>query len=219
MPKRPTPATLTQFDRRSASEDDRIAPFLREMHHLLLDHVRPQAWSRVLSVECGDGWVAEEAWRRLGRGYVCGVDISPSMSDLASRLRRVDGQLEFSVWDGQRLPFADHAFDYVISTFAFHRYAEPLQSLKEMWRVLGPGGVVYLLEPDRKSFGGLYSLWDYYFRLTNPGHVRYYSARELEGLMGRAGFVGVEEVLRSEKVLRGGKLLASGVILRGQRDA
>jgi ubiquinone/menaquinone biosynthesis C-methylase UbiE len=141
------------------------------------------------------------------------------MTDLAGRLRRVDGQLEFSVWDGQRLPFTDHGFDYVLSSFAFHRYGEPLQALKEMWRVLSPGGTVYVLEPDRKSFGGLYSLWDYYFRLTSPGHVRYYSARELKSLMGRAGFNGAEEVLRSESVLRGGKLLASAVILRGQRDA
>lgn len=216
MTKRPTPATLAHFDRRSASEDDRIAPFLREMHHALLDNVRPQAWSRVLSVECGNGWVAEEAWRRLGRGYVHGVDISPSMTDLASRLRRVDGQLEFSVWDGRRLPFADAAFDYVLSTFAFHRFSDPLQSLQEMRRVLEPGGAVYLLEPDRKSFRGLYALWDYYSRLTDPGHIRYYNAEKLLGLMRQAGFIKVEELLRSEKVLSGGKVLASAVILRGE---
>ncbi len=76
---------------------------------------------------------------------------------------------------------------------------------------------MYLLEPDRKSFHGLYAVWDHYFRLTNPGHIRYYSADELQGLMEQAGFSKVEELLRLEKVLRGGKLLASAVILRGER--
>ena len=99
----------------------------------------------------------------------------------------------------------------------FDRFPEPLLILREMWRVLRGKGHVYLLEPDRASFGGLYALWDYCLRLTEPEHLRYYSASELLRLIERAGFVGGAEVARHEKLLSGGKLFATAVIVRAQR--
>lgn len=219
MAKKPTQATLTRHDRRPRSEDARIAPWLREMYRLLLDRARLRAWNRVLSVESGDGWAAEEAWRRLGRGYVCGVDVSSRMTEHATSLRSVEGALEFRTWDGGNLPFPDGHFDCVIATFAMHRYAEPLRALAEMTRVLSPTGDLYLLEPDRKSFGGLYVLWDYYFRLTDPGHVRYYGTEDLLRLMREAGVVEGKELMRYERMLSKGKLLASAVVLHARQPA
>ncbi len=218
MSRQLTPDVLTRHDRRPRDENHRISRFMREVHSLFLDQVPLRAWNRVLSVECGDGWAAEEAWRRMGRGYVCGVDISSQMTELAGRLRGVDGQLEFKTWDGGVLPFPEGAFDTVIASFAFHRYVDPLATLREIHRVLRPGGNVYLLEPDRKSFAGLFSLWDYYFRLTNPGHVRYYTAAELLQLLTEAEFSGAREIHRYQRILSGGKLLASAAFLHARRD-
>ncbi len=214
-----TPETLTICDRRPAGEERRISPFVREMYRLLLDQIELKAWTRVLSVECGNGWAAEEAWRRVRRGYVCGVDISPKMIELAQRLRGVEGQLEFRIWDGKKLPFPEGSFDCVIATFAFHRYVEPATVLREIRRVLRSGCPVLLLEPDRKSFRGFYSLWDYFFRITDPGHVRYYSATELLRLMEEAGFQEATRLMRHERLLYGGKFLASAVIVRARREA
>jgi len=218
MSRQLTQDVLTRHDRRPRDENHRISRFMREVHSLFLDQVPLKAWNRVLSVECGDGWAAEEAWRRMGRGYVCGVDISGQMTELAARLRGVDGQLEFRTWDGGILPFSDGAFDTVIASFAFHRYADPLATLREMHRVLRPGGHVYLLEPDRKSFAGLFSLWDYYFRLTNPGHVRYYATATLLQLLGQAEFSAAREIHRYDRILSGGKLLASAAFLQARRN-
>ena len=187
------------------------------MYHALLDLARVRAWDRVLVVQSRGGWVSEEALRRLIRGYVCGLDVSAQETKKATRLRGINGKLEFRAWDGRRIPFPDDSFDCVLSSFAFDRFPEPLLILREMWRVLRSKGHIYLLEPDRTSFGGLYALWDYCLRLTEPEHLRYYSASELLRLIERAGFVGGAEVARHEKLLSGGKLLATAVIVRAQR--
>lgn len=208
-----------RLDRRITTDDARIARFRRDMGHLLLDEAKLRAWSRVLVVECGDGWVAEEAWRRLGRGYVCGADLSDNLMTEAQRVRGVDGELEFRTWDGVTLPFGDGAFDCVLATSALYRHEDPGAVLREALRVLRGDGDIFLLEPDRKSFWGVYKLWDYYFRLTDPNHVRYYSSSELIQLLGQAGFQGVRELRRHEKVISGGKLLATAVVIHARREA
>ena len=45
-------------------------------------------------VQCGDGWIAEEAWRRVLKGFACGLDTSPRQVARASELRGVPGKLE-----------------------------------------------------------------------------------------------------------------------------
>ena len=48
----------------------------------VLEQVTIKAWDRLLFVECGDGWLVEEAWRRLGKGCVCGLSTSRPLVDL-----------------------------------------------------------------------------------------------------------------------------------------
>lgn len=117
---------------------------------LLLDQARIQAWQPLLFVECGDGWIVEEAWRRARRGYACGVDTSAALVARATALRGVTGALEFQTWDGSRLPCASGSFQFVMSTLSVHQLANPADVFREMYRVLQPGGDVYLIEslPD-----------------------------------------------------------------------
>lgn len=114
----------------------------------LLDNMRLKAWERLLFVECGDGWVVEEAWRRMARGSAYGLSSSPSLVDSAVQLRGVPGCVEFSVWgDGDlRFPFPDHSFDRVISCASWDRYTEFAAVLQEMIRVLRVGGDAYVLD-------------------------------------------------------------------------
>jgi len=108
------------------------------------------AWDRLLFVECGDGWLVEEAWRRMGKGCVWGLSTSPQLVELAVRLRGIPDRLEFKVWgggeDGDRFPLPDRSFDGVVSCVPLIRYLEPVAVLYEMARVLRPDGDAYLLE-------------------------------------------------------------------------
>ena len=120
----------------------------RALEVSVLEQVMIKAWDRVLFIECGDGWVVEEAWRRLGKGHVCGLSTSAELVDLAVRLRGAPGRVEFKTWDGKRFPVTDQSFDRVISCVPYGSYLEPVAVLREMARALRPDGDAYLLESD-----------------------------------------------------------------------
>lgn len=121
---------------------------------LLVDVALIRAWDRLLFVECADGWIVEEAWRRVVKGYACGLDTSAEHVAQATQLRGIPGKLEFKTWDGTCFPCPSRSFDRVFSTFALERCADPAGVLGEMHRVLQPGGEVYLLEVQRPGGDG-----------------------------------------------------------------
>lgn len=208
-------------DLRANLIDDRISPFLREAHLSLLDVADLRAGSRTLILECRDGWAAEEAWRRVGpaRSQVIGVDVSDRMIELAKRYREVPDRLEFRTWNQRTLPFGDDSFDTVISTFSLHRYDDPERVLSEAARVLTvPRGKVLVLEPLKYSFGGLYVLVDWFYRLVDPGHVRYYTRSQLTDMLERTGFDRPSALKRVQGLRRGGKLLANALLLVARKS-
>ncbi|HEV8509916.1 MAG TPA: class I SAM-dependent methyltransferase [Gemmatimonadales bacterium] len=118
----------------------------RSFELLFLDQIRIDGWDQVLFLECGDGWVAEEAWRRMGKGYVCGLSVSLQDVDAAVRLRGVPGRLEFKTWSGEGLPLPDRSFDRVIVCVPWSTFREPSTVLAEVARVLRPNGAAYLCD-------------------------------------------------------------------------
>src|SRR6266566_3871234 len=126
-------------------------PARRGLDLLVLDRVIIQAWDRILFVECGDGWIAEEAWRRALRAYVCGLDLSVAQIALAKQLREVPGKLEFYSWDRRRLPTPDGAFDRVVATFVPLGVVDPAASEGELRHALGRAGFAELHELARSE--------------------------------------------------------------------
>ncbi len=125
-----------------------VAAQRRAVELRVLEQVTIKAWDWVLFVECGDGWLVEEAWRHLRKGHVCGLSMSSELVDLAFQLRGAPGKVEFKRWDGRRFPCTDQSFDRVISCVPCGWYLQPAAVLREMARVLRPDGDAYLLEPD-----------------------------------------------------------------------
>jgi len=142
-----TPAAVSPHQLTVAAPSEAVRR-QRALDLRVLEHVRIKAWDRLLFVECGDGWLVEEAWRRLGKGCVCGLSTSPQLVDVAVRLRGVSGRVEFKSWDGERFPLTNQSFDRVISCVPCRSYLEPVAVLREMARVLRLDGDAYLLESD-----------------------------------------------------------------------
>jgi ubiquinone/menaquinone biosynthesis C-methylase UbiE len=109
---------------------------------------------RVLDAGCGGGGMplslAEEAER------VIGIDLAPRFNDAGHRLAAEHGlrNLHFARADGQALPFPDAAFDMVLSHAVIEHVADAPRYLRELARVLKPGGFMYLSTASYLSFAG-----------------------------------------------------------------
>ena len=93
--------------------------------------------------------------------------------------------------DSHRLPFGVGSFDVVICTHSFHHYPDQTAVLREMFRVLRPGGRVMVLDGDRDNPWG-WLLYDV-FVVWAEGPVRHCSARDMERLCRAAGFRRVQQ--------------------------
>ena len=117
---------------------------------------------RVLDIGSGTGIVALQAARQVGpHGKVLGVDLSEGMLATAQAKAAAAGlsdRAEFRKMDAEALDLASESFDVVVSLFALLHFPNPLVALKEMLRVLRPGGRLCLAVgsgPPRLSVNGL----------------------------------------------------------------
>ncbi|HJS83156.1 MAG TPA: methyltransferase domain-containing protein, partial [Nitrososphaera sp.] len=104
----------------------------------------------ILDVGCGTGGAVQVLGSRVGgSGRVVGLDISKTMIDEARR--RTAGlslPIEFRQGDAHRLPFPDNSFDRCYALRLMEIIDDPVSVLNEMYRVLRPGGRLYVNAPD-----------------------------------------------------------------------
>jgi SAM-dependent methyltransferase len=119
-------------------EQDFVPALFGQWAPRLADAVDLRPRDRVLDVGCGTGVVAREAALRVGSGgRVVGLDLNESMLAVAKRMRP---EIEWRQGDVIQLPFEDESFDAVVSQFMLMFIADRVTAIKEMWRVLAPGG-------------------------------------------------------------------------------
>jgi SAM-dependent methyltransferase len=103
----------------------------------LLDAAGVAHGTRVLDIACGPGIVTHQA--ALRGATARGLDFSTAMLAIA---RARDAAISFDEGDAEALPYADVAFDAVISNFGIHHVPRPAIALAEAHRVLREGGRV-----------------------------------------------------------------------------
>jgi ubiquinone/menaquinone biosynthesis C-methylase UbiE len=100
----------------------------------------------VADVGTGTGFVAAGLASRAAR--VVGFDASPEMLAVARRNLAQFDNVEFREAAGDRLPVTDEMFDGVFANMYLHHAPDPLATIKEMARVLRPGGVLCITDLD-----------------------------------------------------------------------
>ena len=112
------------------------------------------AHGQVLDMGTGPGWVPVELARKRPDLRIVGVDKSHAMLKLARRNAEGQGvadRVTFIHADAREVPFEDGHFDTVISSSFLHQIADPTPVLREIARVSGEDGTVYLEDLVRPS--------------------------------------------------------------------
>src|SRR5271168_5128729 len=146
----------------------------RVAHHLRPILSRPDA--AVLDLCCGTGDLAF-ALAREGKARVCGADFAHPMLVRAKQKNSALGGspshpnanlLPFLEADALRLPFADSSFDLVTTAFGFRNLANYEAGLREIQRVLKPGGTIAILEFTEPPDDFVGNVYRWYFRRVLP---------------------------------------------------
>jgi ubiquinone/menaquinone biosynthesis C-methylase UbiE len=102
--------------------------------------------ARVLEVAPGPGYFAIEL-AKLGRHHVTGLDISKTFVEIAGKNAANEGvHVDFQRGDAARMPFGEASFDLIVCRAAFKNFSDPVTALKEMRRVLAPGGNAVIID-------------------------------------------------------------------------
>lgn len=112
----------------------------------MIDRINPSSGAAALDVATGGGHTAL-ALAKCVKGVVA-IDITPEMlaeAKIAAREENINN-IAFQVEDVHHLNFKDNQFDIVASRFAIHHFSDVKMALKEMCRVLKPGGKLYILD-------------------------------------------------------------------------
>jgi len=129
------------------------------------DVAAPVPGASILDVCCGTGDLTFELAGRISpSGNVVGCDFSEPMLDLAREKAADRGMdsVRFEWADALQLPYDAGRFDTVAVGFGLRNFADWDRGLREMARVLKPGGKLVILEftrPTRPPFSTFYSLW------------------------------------------------------------
>ena len=133
------------WDKAAAGYEQSWRTQLLPAHDLMLEMVALAPGDRVLDVACGTGLVSLRMAAAVGvAGEVVGVDISDRMVEAASRVA-ADlgvGNARFLRSGAEQLPLADASFDAAVCGLGLMYVPEPVDALREMRRLLRPGGSV-----------------------------------------------------------------------------
>lgn len=161
---------------------------LASLQRAALSELEPRADDRILDVACGAGKLVRAVAPQVSRAV--GVDLSPAMIEAARRRTAADpaapaDTIEFAVGAGDDLPFRDGEFTAVITTTAFHHFPDPAGSVREMVRVLAPGGRIVIGDSVRDTLPA--RLGDNFLRRFEAGHVGLQTSEGFERLLAEAG--------------------------------
>jgi ubiquinone/menaquinone biosynthesis C-methylase UbiE len=154
---------------------------------LIVAAASPGPDDTVLDVACGGGIIVCAFAPEVK--HATGIDMTPAMLDRARQLaaeKRI-ANVSWDQGDVGSLPYADGAFDIVVTRFSMHHFLDPIGVLREMVRVCAPGGRVVVVDMYASQDAAKAAEWNRLEKLRDPSHVRCLTLAELQGLFPQVG--------------------------------
>lgn len=124
-----------------------------------------------LDLACGTADLSIELSKQKQVGKVIGMDLSQKMIDVGNKKiisKNLTAKLELHIGDACQIPSGDQNFDLVTISFGIRNFSDPLKSLKEIYRVLRPGGKLVIMEFSLPSNKFVKFVYLAYFRNILP---------------------------------------------------
>lgn len=141
---------------------------IRELQGLAVNKARSLS---VLDVATGTGDMAIMLTRHLAGAHVTGIDISKGMLEIGvQKIAKLglSSRIALQTGDSEALQFPDGQFDAVTVAFGVRNFENLEKGLREMLRVLRPGGRLVVLEFSQPHTPGVRQLYNLYLRLVAP---------------------------------------------------
>jgi ubiquinone/menaquinone biosynthesis C-methylase UbiE len=170
-------------------KDAKDLPTLKLSYLMELLRGRKKRTASLLEMGSGSGRILMSIQQRDLSIRLTGVELSRSQVALA---KSHSAGIAYVVGDAQRLPFPNSSFDYVIIMDFLEHIERPADAIKEAYRVLKKGGVLYASVPCEDQFLSPYWLskriFRRHFKEATAGHIQQFRIRDVERFCTRARF-------------------------------
>lgn len=174
-------ANEKRWDSWAGTYDNKRFDFFRSFQKKAVELTQLKEGQSFLDIGCGTGFAVGYAASLTGdKGYFCGIDLSSKMIEKAIENSQGFHNVHFYKANVESMPFEDNTFDAAICTNSFHHYIDPVKALKEIRRVLKPGGRIHILDATTDDL--TIRLVEKFIMSWQRSHVKLYSTDEFREL-------------------------------------